>query len=193
VFALHRLPRVLAGVALLAVPALASAPAAQADTSCAPSTLSQPFLPWADPSHYELAPGGDFETRGWALSGGASRASGSEPFAATGKLGAHSLYLPPGGSAQSPGTCVNAAYPTLRFFIAGSGIVSVSVAYGDTVLPAGIVVGTGSWAPGPIAITWSGIPGLASGGSALVSIRLTADLGSAFVDDVFIDPYGRCC
>ena len=192
-FALRRLHCILLGLTAFAIPALSSAPAAQADTGCTPSALSQPFLPWGDLAQYELAPGGDFETGTWALSGGATRARGSEPFAATGELGKYSLSLPQGGSAQSPLTCVNAAYPSLRFFIAGYGVVSVSVVYGSTVIPAGVASGTGSWAPGPLAITGSGIPGLTEGGSALVSIRLTADSGSALIDDVFVDPYSRCC
>ena len=63
-------------------------------------------------------PGGDFEgsLAGWTLSGGAERVAGSEPYGATGSVGSYSLELPAGASAQSPFTCVNAAYPTFRFF-----------------------------------------------------------------------------
>ena len=69
-------------------------------------------------SPYKLVPGGDFESgaAGWTLAGGARTVAGSEPFAATGHAGASSLYLPAGASATSPFTCVNAAYPTFRFF-----------------------------------------------------------------------------
>ena len=81
----------LGAMALLAVPVSA----AQADvidlSACNLAPLSQPFAPWLDPSSYELAPGGDFESDGWSLSGGAQRVPGSEPFAATGTLGSWSL------------------------------------------------------------------------------------------------------
>ena len=80
---------------------------------------------------YELSPGGDFEHPTWTLSGSARQVRGSEPYAATGALGTWSLTLPAGSSAQSPSTCVDAAYPTVRFFIAGTGSVPCSLVYGD--------------------------------------------------------------
>jgi hypothetical protein len=108
--------------------------------ACNSSALSQPFEQWGDFSSYELAPGGDFESSGlvsspWTLNGGAELVSGSEPFAATGELGASSLSLPAGASAQSPPTCMNAAYPSVRFFIAGSGTVLVEVVEGTSSSP----------------------------------------------------------
>jgi hypothetical protein len=175
--------------------ALSVAPAAQADpvsiSTCNSNTLSQIFAPWGDPSNYELAPGGDFEagSAAWALSNGAAIVNGSEPFAVTGSLGGSALSLPAGASAISPATCVTAAYPDLRFFVAGSGIVQVSVIYGNTVIPAGTVPSGGSWAPGAIAVTGSAIAAAASGGTAQVSIELTAINGNPQVDDVYIDPW----
>ena len=56
---------------------------------------------------------------------------GAEPFAATGTLGSWSLSLPAGASAQSPPTCVDAAYPTIRFFTQGTGLLEVNVVYGN--------------------------------------------------------------
>ena len=175
--------------------ALAVAPAAQADTvtltACNSATLTQVFLPWADPSYYELAPGGDFESTSapWTLSGGAAIVSGSEPFAVTGSLGSSSLSLPAGASAVSPSTCVDAAYPDIRFFVAGTGLIQVSVIYGNQVIPAGTVPAGGSWAPGPIAVTGSAVAGALNGGTAQVSIALTALSGNPQVDDVYIDPW----
>ena len=67
---------------------------------CNPSALSQPFARWLDFSEYELAPGGDFETSTWALTGGAELVAGSEPYTATGTPGSASLSLPIGSSAQ---------------------------------------------------------------------------------------------
>jgi len=165
-------------------------------TPCSSAAVSQPFAPWGDDASYELAPGGDFENSDftsspWTLSGGASRVAGSETFAATGTFGADSLSLPAGSSGQSPQTCVDAANPTLRFFVTGSGTAAVSVVYGALVIPTGVVIATGKWTPSPVMLTASLLPGLLSGGTAQVSIRLTGLTGSPRVDDVFIDPWRR--
>jgi hypothetical protein len=163
---------------------------------CNSNALTQPFAQWGDYSAYELAPGGDFESSDfanspWTLSGGAKLVAGSEPYAATGALGASSLSLPAGSSAQSSTTCVGTAYPTVRFFTAGTGIMAVSVVAGNLTIPAGLVVATGSWEPSPVLITLNPVFGLLSNGTAQVSLRFTALAGSPQVDDVFIDPWGR--
>jgi hypothetical protein len=151
---------------------------------CNSNALSQPFAPWGDSSSYELAPGGDFESSDfasspWTLTGGAQLVAGSEPYAATGTLGASSLSVPAGATALSPTTCVDAAYPTLRFFVGGSGSVALSIVYDGVSIPTGVVVTTDS------------LLGLLSGGTAQVSLELTGLTGSPQVDDVFIDPWGR--
>jgi hypothetical protein len=194
------LRRLVAGLStIVSVAALATvllpAAAAQADiidlSACNVSPLSQPFAPWLDPASYELAPGGDFESSGWSLTGGAARVPGSERFAATGTLGSWSLSLPAGATAQSPATCVDAAYPTVRFFTSGTGLVSVSVVYGDLVLPAGVTVAAGGWSPSLVSLTSSALAGAASDGSAQVSLRLTSLAGDVHVDDVYVDPWNR--
>lgn len=194
------LRRLLGSVTLTVALATAAAvvlPVATAQASvinldaCNLSPLSQPFAPWLDSASYELAPGGDFESPSWTLSGGAALVPGSEPFAATGTLGAWSLSLPAGASAQSPPTCVDAAYPTVRFFTSGTGLVAVSVVYGDLTLPAGVAVATGGWSPSLPAVTSSAIVALTSDGSAQVSLRFTTLLGNVRVDDVFVDPWNR--
>jgi hypothetical protein len=159
--------------------------------ACNTSALSQPFTPWGDVASYELAPGGDFENPAWTLSGGAKLVSGSEPYAATGTLGHRSLTLPVGSSAQSPTTCVDAAYPSARFFISGWGAVAVSVVAGNVDIPAGVAVAGFDWLPTPVMVTSSAVVGATSGGVANVSLRLTALSGQPQVDDVFIDPWNR--
>lgn len=169
--------------------------AAQADlanlSACNGSPLGQPFAPWLDPASYELAPGGDFESSSWTLTGGSHLVAGSESYGATGTLGSQSLSLPAGSSAESPPTCVDAAYPTVRFFIAGSGAVAVSVVDGSLTIPAGIAVASGNWQPTPIMLTNSAALAALSGGTAEMSLRLTALSGAPQVDDVFIDPWNR--
>ncbi len=136
-------------------------------------------------------PGGDFESSAWTLTGGAQLTTGSEPYAATGTLGSWSLSLPAGSSAESPSNCVDATYPTTRFFIAGSGVVEVSVVDDGLVIPARVAIAPGDWQPTPIMLTESPLLGLLSGGTAQVSLQLTALLGDPQVDDVFIDPWNR--
>ena len=160
-------------------------------TTCTASVIGQPFMPWGDVAFYELSPGGDFERATWTLDGGARRQSGSEPFAATGKLGNWSLTLPAGSSAQSPLTCVDAGYPTVRFFIAGTGSVAVSLVYGNIAIPSGIAVAGSHWFPTPVTVTAAAVAATASGGSAQVSVRLTGVSGNPQVDDVLIDPWNR--
>jgi hypothetical protein len=198
-------PRGLSLVAVLAlvgvlVAAFAAAPARAALVNlgaCGEAPLSQPFLRWGDASSYELVAGGDFEgsLAGWTLSGGAGRVAGSEPYAASGSLGAYSLSLPAGASAQSPYTCVDAAYPTFRFFAHDDGLgasVLVQVVYetvlGQTVLPLGVVTLSGKWQPTLPMLTGSVVTGALSGGTAEVALRFTALLGASQIDDVFIDP-----
>lgn len=169
--------------------------AAQADvvnlSACSIAPTSQPFAPWLDPAWYELAPGGDFETSAWTLTDGAQRVAGSDPFAATGTLGSWSVSLPAGASAQSPPLCVDAAYPTIRFFTSGVGALAVSVVYGNLTLPAGVAVAAGGWSPTLPMLTDSALVAAASDGSAQVSVRITALLGDVRADDVFVDPWNR--
>jgi len=190
-------------VPLFASPVARSQPhAARAGTSsrraslvdlapCNNSPLSQPFVRWGDSASYELVPNGDFETPGWTLTGGAQRVPGSEPYAVTGTLGAYSLSLPAGATAQSPLTCVDAAYPSVRFFIMGSGIVLVSLDDAGLVVPASAAIASGAWQPTPVLLTESPVLATLGGGTALVSVSFTAAAGDPQVDDVFIDPWSR--
>ena len=177
--------------AAFVLPAAAARADLMALPTCDTSVLRQPFVPWADMAFYELTPGGDFEQPTWALNHGAQRERGSEPYAATGKVGTWSLTLPAGSSAQSPPTCVDAGYPTLRFFIAGTGSVDVSLVYGNTTIPAGIAPAGSMWFPTPVIVTTATAVATASGGTAQASVRLRGLSGRPRVDDVFIDPWNR--
>jgi hypothetical protein len=190
------LPSVLFGV-FSAAPAQA---ALIATGACNEASLSQPFLPWGDASSYELVPGGDFEgsLAGWTLSGGAQRVAGGEPYGASGSLGAYSLALHAGASAQSPYTCVNAAYPTFRFFALNESLLStvvVQVVYktllGPVALPLGAVALSEKWQPTLPMLTGSVVTGALSGGTAQVALRFTALTGASRIDDVFVDPRMR--
>jgi len=188
----------LCGAALFALSAQVASAALISTGSCDASSLRQPFTHWGDAHWYKLVSGGDFESSlvGWTLKGGAGRIAGSEPFHVTGSGGASSLLLPPGASAQTPFTCVNAGYPAFRFFGRNNGLLStvlVQVQYQNPVLglvpiPVGVVALSGSWQPTLRMLTASLVGGLLSGGAAQISIRFTALTGSSQIDDVYVDP-----
>lgn len=190
----------LASAALTACSAAPAQAALISSGACSEAALSQPFLSWGDSNLYELVPGGDFEgsLSGWTLSGGAQRVAGSEPYGATGSVGAYSLSLPAGASAQSPDICVNASYPSFRFFARNEGVaaaVLVQVVYrtvlGPVSLPLGVVALSGEWQPTLPMLTGSVVGGALSGGTAEVSLRFTSVTGSSRIDDVFVDPRMR--
>jgi hypothetical protein len=166
--------------------------------ACDNAALTQPFAPWGDASQYKLVPGGSFETgsAGWKMTGGARIVSGNEPFHATGSAGRSSVTIPAGGSVQSPFTCVDAAYPTFRFFGRNNGLLStllVQVVYrlpllGQVPVPVGTVALSGNWAPSAPMLTASVVTGLLSGGTTQVALRFTALTGDTQIDDVFVDP-----
>jgi len=189
-------------VAGLAVAAVSAAPAraATAQPTCSQGALSQPFLPWGDANSYSLIPGADFEgsPSGWTLSGGAKKVAGSEPYKATGTLGASSLSLPTGASAQSPFVCVNFAYPSFRFFARNEGLLSsvlVQAVYktplGNLTASLGAVALSATWQPTLPMLTNSIVGGVLSGGTGQVAIRLTAVTGPSRIDDLFLDPRMR--
>lgn len=196
-----------AGLAVLliscAVALLSGAPAQAAlvnTSACNQAPLSQPFLRWGDANSYELVPGGDFEgsLAGWSLSGGAQQVAGSEPFGATGSVGTYSLELSAGASAQSPYTCVDAAYPSFRFFAHNDTLLAtvlVQVVYqtpiGTIALPLGVVAASGTWQPTLPMLTGSVLIGALSGGTAQAALRFTAVGGASEIDDVFVDPHMR--
>ena len=179
---------------------LCNASLAAAETgaaSCPSRVTSQPFLRWGDANQYALVTGGDFESAlsGWTLSGGAQRAAGSEPYAATGVLGSWSLALPAGATAQTPYMCMSPSERTFRFFDkaeGGKSTILASVVYktplGAIALPVGALSAATTWAPSPQFDTGAALAAAISGGTVQVAIRLTALSGAARVDDVFLDP-----
>jgi hypothetical protein len=188
-------------ISALGIAVLSGAPARAAlitTDACDKAALSQPFSQWNDSSEYKLIPGGSFESgaSGWTLSHGASIVKGSEPFGAAGSVGTSSVNLPAGASVTSPFTCVDAAYPTFRFFARNNGLLStvlVSVVYklpllGQAAVPVGTAVLSPSWSPSLPMLTASVLTGLLHGGTAPMAVRFTAVTGSSQIDDVFVDP-----
>jgi len=175
-------------------------------SSCGSEPESQPFLPWQDGAEYTPAPGGSFEAGGsaWDLASGAALAAGSESYDVSGK-GARSLTLPAGSSATSPIACTSIYHPTVRFFVrntrSSASRLTVQALYpgllGRTqVATIGTIAGSSTWQPSSAMGLL--VPNLLS----TVSLSRTAiafrfvpadNTGSWQIDDVYIDPFKRCC
>jgi hypothetical protein len=190
--------------ALLAFAALLfTAPsAAQARVGlCAGEPLAQVFLPWADPSWYASVPDGGLEGggAGWALLGDAAVVDANESYYVRSPDDSQALALPGGASATSPATCVGPGRPTLRFFARASNAqrawLAVSVEFVDPTgqrrsVPIGVVSGTSSWQPSPPLPVVANTLALLGPQQAAFRFTPTGD-GRWFVDDVYVDPYGK--
>lgn len=82
-------------------------------TSCEEQVFEQPFLQWADPANYVLAPSGTFEqgSGSWDLEGAASVSTGDEPLDVHGAGEIKGLGLPAGSSATTGAMCVGIEHP----------------------------------------------------------------------------------
>lgn len=194
-----------ATIATIAVFATALAPAsagtaASSSTSC-PSVVEHPFLRWADPAAYTLAPGGDFEGRStrWQLSGGAKLVSGNEPYKVHRATDSRSLSIPAGGSVVSPSFCVGLGEPTLRFFAQGGSawsLLRVEVLYRTALGPSSqtvaLVPAARAWRPTLQTPIFANLVGLASldGLTSTVQLRFSGSGPAGWtIDDVYVDPW----
>jgi hypothetical protein len=165
---------------------------------CSGQTYTQAFAQWGDPASYWLATGGSFEgSNSWSLSGGAKVVSGNEPFYLNSKSDSHSLLLPPGSYAQTPGLCLGSLSPKMRLVglaSAGSAVhvdIYASGLLGLVRLPvsANLALGT-SWGPsGDVTLLLQNVLALTNLGTTTVYFRFSP-IGSATVqmDDLYVDP-----
>ena len=193
----------LAGLATAVAAMFSAAPAQAALIStgaCNEAELTQPFARWGETTDYELVPGGHFDgsLAGWTVQGKAGLVSGGEPYGVTGSVSSDSLALGTLASAQSPFFCVNASYPSFRFFARNGSLLSTVLVQvvdetpvGPVTLPVGVVALTGQWEPTAPMLTGSAVEGLLSGGTAQIALRFTELTGSSQIDDVFVDPRMR--
>jgi hypothetical protein len=198
--------RWLACTALTGLAVLAASGSAQAGvlvssaTSCDDQVFEQPFLRFADPANYVLAPSGTFEqnTDAWTLTGGASVVSGNETFFVHAPAEASSLSLPPNSSATSAPMCVGIEHPTLRLLARNRGgllsTLQVEVLFEDAAgntqsLPIGVLLGGSAWKPTiPMPVVVNLLP-LLPGEHTSVAFRFSTGSGSWQIDDVYVDPY----
>jgi hypothetical protein len=190
-------------LALGAAPAALAGPLVATATDCPSEVLAQPFLPWADPASYVLAPDGGFEAGapGWSLTGAAITAD-NEPFYVHGSGDRAALELQPGGSATSAPMCVGIEHPTLRFFARNDGpaasTLRVDVLYEDETgttqsLTIGRVLGGAEWSPTLVMPVVANLLALVPGERTAVAFRFTTEGTDAAwqIDDVYVDPYSK--
>lgn len=170
--------------------------------SCDTQTFDRVFLPWADVAQYTLAPGGAAESADQlTLTGGASVASGNEPWQVGGS-GERSVRLPAGSSLTTDPICVGIGHPTIRFFSKSSGTgllsslrvdVQFETAFGDVVtLPMGLVLPHSSWSAGVPMLVVANLLPLLPNDTTPVTFRFTPQgSGTWSVDDIYVDPWGQ--
>lgn len=175
---------------------------AATSSGCDQPRLTQPFTRWADRHLYERVSGGSFERglSGWSLQGGARQVLGGEPFGGGTASGSHSLLLPRGASASSPRTCVNATYRTFRLFaraVTPGARLAASIAYptefGTAAFLVGVIAPGSRWQPTPPMSTGAAVSRLWAGTAGSMTLRFSASGGTVQIDDVYLDPHGRCC
>jgi len=170
-------------------------------STCGSQVHEQPFSRWGDTKDYVLAPGGTFEagTSGWLLSKAAIVGENESYFVH--KAGeSKSLSIQPGGSAISAPICLEADYPTFRFFArstgAAGGDLKVEVLFagagGTSTYPAGTVTPSSGWKPSPVMATVFNRFCDKMGGTASIQLRFTPQGPSGWlIDDVYVDPHRR--
>jgi hypothetical protein len=198
------LTRTVRRAALLALAVLAAVAPARAEArlgACPGQAVAQVFLPWLDYAYYTSVPDGGLENggAGWTLRGAAAVADGNEPFHVRSASDSHSLALAPGDSASSPPVCIGPGHPTLRFFArsqqASGTALGVAAEFVDArgvqrSVPVGVIPATAAWQPSPVLPVVVNV--LALTGPRTVSFRFApTGSGEWFVDDVFVDPYGK--
>jgi hypothetical protein len=171
-------------------------------TDCDAQYAEQPFLPWADPASYVLAPGGTLEggLAGWSTSGNVAAVSGNEPWYVHADGESTAMRLSPGSSATTSSMCVGIEHPTLRFFARNGGsalsTLRVDVLFEDAwgnVRSATIGVGAGiaGWQLTAQMPVVANLLALLPGEHTAVAFRFTAQGGPWTIDDVYVDPWQR--
>jgi hypothetical protein len=169
------------------------------EASTCETKASQPFKPWSDYANYVLIPGGAFEgsAPGWTLKGGATIASGNEPFYVRSASDRYSLHMPAGSSVITPTMCFALGDWHLRFFArrtsTASGTVKVDVVVKSllgvlSILDGGSISPSGQWTPSPqVGLLLTNVTSLV--GTRAVAFRFRASGASFRIDDVYLDPW----
>jgi hypothetical protein len=186
----------------IAASAASAGPLVASATDCDAQTAEQPFLPWADPASYVLAPGGTIEsgTAGWSVSGGAGAVSGNEPYYVHGAGESSALRMPNGASATTGSMCVGIEHPTVRLFAKNGGsalsTLRVEVMFEDAFgavhsATIGVAAGGGNWQLTPQMPVIVNLLPLLPGDHTPVAFRFTSQGGPWTIDDVYVDPWQK--
>jgi hypothetical protein len=189
---------------MLAAPAAHGGVLVTSAVSCDSYRFERPFLRWADPASYVLAPDGGFERggRAWTLTGRARVVSGNETYRVHGSGDSVSLSLPPGSSATTRAMCVGIEHPTLRLFVRNRGSIAstlrADVLFEDATgaihsLTIGLLAGSNRWQPSIQMPVVANLLPLLPGERTAVAFRFTPQGGAGDwrIDDVYVDPYQR--
>lgn len=182
---------------------VASQASAATLSSCSSSNVGTTVFasPWGDTSYYMPVAGGSFESNSlqkWTLNK-ESVVAGNEPWYVNSAKDTQSLSLTSGGSAVSPGVCVNSARPWWRFFATSHNGATASTLS----LWASWTNPDGTQGQTPVLTlpasgyqTWTLSPQLVLGSALGTGINVTAHLhfsttGKWQIDDVYVDPYAK--
>jgi hypothetical protein len=193
---------VVAAMALLAPAGTASAGLlSQSAGPCPSYPSSQVFAKWLDPTHYTLAPGGDFESAsGLTFTGGAKLVSGNEPSYVHGTGDDSSVLIPAGGTVTTGPICVGLDKPTIRFFakrpsfsllplLTVEGVFTTRAGTTASLPLVGVPLAGNSWSLQLPFVTTGAV--LELGDTTMMRFRIRAVTGSWQVDDLYVDPYRR--
>jgi hypothetical protein len=199
-----RLIQVLSATALVAAMLGAGAGSVFAFGAAVPySSRSEApvFAQWADTFKYFRAPNGGFESGAsdWALTGGATVASGNESSHVGGASESKSLRIPAGATAESRTICVSRGEDTIRLFV-NNARVAGSILHVEAIVRSstGQIAQTAFDVNGDASPAgWSptmrlAIPNLLGGtGTEELTLRFTTRGTAATwgIDDVYVDPY----
>lgn len=192
---MRRLTSLIIVIGAIVLASLAATTRAQGALLPNCGSTSQVFKPWSDPSPYYFASNGGFETgtTGWTLAGQASVVGGNDPYNLSG-AGSHALLLKTGASA-SINVCYGLTYPAIRFVAAGAGgsavvhvrIVSRSLLGLLSTLDGGRFTVPAGWNAAPkLSTLFSALA--APLGARSMTIQISVESGSAYIDDLFVDP-----
>jgi hypothetical protein len=181
--------------------ALLPVAAAQAGTACSSAAPAPVFAPWSDTAQYIPFPGSSFEhgASGWSWGGKANIVSNAGNMALM--AGSHAVNIPGAGTAKSPWLCVNAATPSMRFFVrrvSGTGNLRVQGVLNSPSGKISTIIMTlaadETWQPSPVLVFPPVFmaPLSATTGDLHAQFLFIADAGSVFmIDDVHLDPFKR--
>jgi hypothetical protein len=169
--------------------------------ACATQATTQPFTQFGDTNGYFLVQGGSFESNNLGdpasfATANATLTAENEPFYLNSSSDSQSLAINAGGSATSPGFCVDGTMPYFRFIAkqtAPGGDLLVSVVGKDPL--AGVQVADladgslSSWGPTAQLNLASALNKLGKHGTAAQLRFQVLGGGSWQIDDVYIDPY----